>query len=145
MMNKLIAILIPGLTAGILLGSCKKEESTDVSGIPFVQVEVNINLNNPAYFDLSIPGGWIYYPAGSKGLIIYRKNQTDFIAMDRHCPYRPQDGCSVDVDQSAVFAEDDCCGSQFGINDGSILQGPATQSLRIYNTTYDGVFLRVFN
>ena len=133
------------LISSVLFSSCKKDDPTVQSGIPFVPVEEMINLNNPAYFDLGVPGGWIYYPAGSRGLIIYRKNQDTFIAMDRHCPYRPQDGCSVDVDNSAVFSEDDCCGSQFGISDAAILQGPAVENLRIYNTTYDGTFLRVFN
>ena len=144
-MNKYLVILSLAIVV-LASSSCKKDgEVVNASSIPWVQVEVLINLNNPAYFDLSVPGGWIYYSAGSKGLIIHRRNQTEFIAMDRHCPFQPEDGCVVEVDNSAVFSEDACCGSQFGINDASILQGPALEGLRVYNTTYDGTFLRVFN
>lgn len=141
--TSLFALLFAAIT---FFPSCKKENQPVVSGVPFVTVNVLININNPAYFDIQIPGGWVYFAAGSRGLIIYRKSQDVFVAMDRHCPYRPQDGCQVDMDQSAVFSEDTgCCNSQFGVNDGSILQGPATQSLKMYQTTFDGTFLRVFN
>jgi len=121
------------------LSSCNKDNQPVVNGVPFVAVNVLINTNNPAYFDIQVPGGWVYHAAGSRGLIIYRRSQDVFVAMDRHCPFRPQDGCQVNMDQSAVFSEDTgCCSSQFGVNDGSILQGPAVQ-------TFDGTFLRIFN
>ena len=141
MINRSI-VLIVGLT--VVLSACKKE-GTEISSIPNVQVNVQLNINNPAYFDISIPGGWVYHSAGSRGLIIYRRSNDVFIAMDRHCPYEPQDGCAVAVDSGNVIAEDACCGSQFTINDGSLHQGPATQSLRTYNTTFDGTILRIFN
>jgi len=139
-----LALLFIAIT---ILPSCNKDDQ-DVgsSGVPYVPVNVLINTNLPAYFDISIPGGWVYYAAGSKGLIIYRKSQDVFIAMDRHCPYQAQNGCQVHMDQSAAFSEDtDCCNSQYGVNDGSILQGPTSQSLKMYQTTFDGTLLRVFN
>lgn len=141
MTNKYLLI---SLSLVLSFSACRKDEE-QVNGIPNVMVNVQININNPAYFDLSIPGGWVYHAAGSRGLILYRRNTTDIIAMDRHCPYRPQDGCAVSVDESGIVAEDDCCGSRFSINDASVLEGPAAQSLRTYNTTFDGTILMVFN
>lgn len=133
------------LTAGVLLlaAGCKRDEDR----IPNVYVDFYINTTDPGFIDLNAVGGWVYVTGGSKGIIIYRKSVSEFMAFDRHCPYQPSDACSrCDVDTSNnFFVFDNCCGSQFLITDGSVQQGPAYVPLKAYNTSFDGIMLHVFN
>lgn len=126
-----------------LASSCRKPTS---GGVPPVALDISINVNNPAYADLAVTGGWLYLSGGSQGLIVYRSGPADFVALDRHCPYQPANICRVHVDSSQVIARDTaCCGSAFLITDGSVVQGPAAINLRRYNTSFNGTTLRIFN
>ncbi|MCB0769011.1 MAG: hypothetical protein KDC00_01240 [Flavobacteriales bacterium] len=138
-------------TIGILLSctllcfctSCKKERP---SGVPLSPLDISINVNNPSYADIAVPGGWIYLSGGSMGLIVYRSGIDEFVAMDRHCPYRTAELCRVFVDDSEIIATDTaCCGSRFLVTDGSVVEGPAALGLQRYNTTFNGTTLRIYN
>ena len=123
---------------------CRKPSSS--GGVPPVQVDIAININNPAYADLAVTGGWPYLSGGSQGIIVYRSGPSDFTALDRHCPYQSQNLCKVVVDSSQVIARDTaCCGSAFLINDGSVVQGPAALNLQRYSTSFNGSILRIYN
>ncbi len=127
-----------------LLPGCRKEATP--GGTPFAQVDIEININNPAYNDLAVPGGWLYLTGGSRGLIVYRNTIDQFTAMDRHCPYQSANLCTVAVDSTEVIARDtECCGSAFLIIDGSVTQGPSALPLTTYNTNFNGTTLRIFN
>jgi nitrite reductase/ring-hydroxylating ferredoxin subunit len=127
----------------VLAAGCKKEDKVDV---PLVSVDITINLNLPEYNALLVTGGWAYITGGSEGLIVYRKSPDEFVAMDRHCTYRPEDLCKVYVDDSGVLARDTaCCHSAFLLLDGSVTEGPAALGLKLYNTTFNGTTLRIFN
>ncbi len=135
--------IVPIVAIVLLLGACKKEER---GGVPISSVDISININNPSYADLAVPGGWLYLTGGSMGLIVYRQTNETFVAMDRHCPYQPADLCQVVVDESEVVARDTtCCHSSFLITDGSVMEGPAALSLQRYNTTFNGTVLRIYN
>jgi nitrite reductase/ring-hydroxylating ferredoxin subunit len=135
--------LLPILLAVLLLPACRKSRP---GGVPLTPVDLAINVNLPAYADLAAPGGWLYLTGGSLGIIVYRKSVDEFVALDRHCPYRPEDVCRVVVDDSQVIARDeDCCGSSFLIVDGSVTEGPAALNLQRYNTSFNGTILRIFN
>lgn len=125
------------------LAACKKENQ---GGVPYTTVDIQINVNNPAYADIQVPGGWLYLTGGSLGIIVYRKTPDDFVAFDRHCPYQPSDLCKVYVDESEVTARDTaCCHSAFLIVDGSVTEGPAAIGLQQYNTLFNGTTLRIYN
>lgn len=127
----------------MLTTACRKEER---GGVPLSVVDISINVNNPAYSDLAVPGGWVYLSGGSLGLIVYRSGPDAFVAMDRHCPYQPADLCRVFVDDSEITAQDTaCCHSSFLITDGSVVQGPAALNLQRYNTSFNGTTLRIYN
>ena len=109
-------------------------------------VDISINVNNPAYTDLAVPGGWVYLSGGSLGLIVYRASNEQFVALDRHCPYQTAELCRVFVDDTEVIARDTaCCGSAFLINNGSVTQGPSALNLQQYNTQFNGTTLRIYN
>lgn len=126
-----------------LNNSCRREEHP----VPYVPVQVVLYVSDPQFMPINAIGGSTYYPGGSRGLIIYRKSQDDFITYDRHCPYKPTDLCGqVMFDSTASFTlTDTCCGSKFLLTDGTVQQGPAKNSLRQYHTEYDGVKITITN
>lgn len=140
--HRTIGIL--ALTALLLMAAgCKRERP---SGVPLTTVDISINVNNPSYADIAVPGGWLYLSGGSMGLIVYRSGPDSFVAMDRHCPYQSTELCRVFVDDSEIIARDSlCCGSAFLVTDGSVVEGPAALSLQRYNTSFNGTTLRIYN
>lgn len=135
--------LVSAALALLALCACKKDQQT---GVPPTTVNISINVNLPEYTDLQVPGGWVYLTGGSLGLIVYRKNTDEFVALDRHCPYQPNNLNRVFVDESGVLAKDTAgCGSTFLLLDGSVTQGPSSFALTHYNTTWNGATLHIFN
>jgi nitrite reductase/ring-hydroxylating ferredoxin subunit len=131
----LLAFLIPAT-------GCKKDDT----GIPLVAVDVQLNVNNPSYFNISVPGGWVYINGGSKGIIVYRKSVDEFMAYDRHSPYQSENGCVVVVDSTTnVTVIDECSDSHFLLTDGSVFNGPAGLPLKQYQTSFSGSILRIYN
>ncbi len=122
--------------------SCKKDDTDDIAQY---YVDFTIFINEPAYINLNAVGGWMYINAGTKGIIIYRRTQTEFTALERNCTYDPNASCSIIEVLSGISAIDSCCTSRFSIFDGSVINGPATRPLYQYRTTFDGIALRVFN
>jgi len=114
--------------------------------IPYRDVDFTIYPNSVQYADLTHYGGHIYLTGGVCGIVIYRVNETDFVAFDRACPYDWQDTPSrLEVDESGLLLTHETCGSRFNILDGSVIQGPAKYSLKRYRSYYDGMTLRIYN
>lgn len=140
MLSKTPALM---LIAAVLAVGCAKDKQT---GVPPVSLDITINTNLPEYIDLQAPGGWVYLTGGSLGLIVYRKNQDEFVALDRHCPYQPENLCRVFVQQDNITALDTaCCHSGFLLTDGSVFNGPSSFSLKQYHTLFNGSTLRIYN
>ena len=141
-MKKMKPILLLLIISGILFHACKKDESADVAQN---YVDFTLYINEPSNVALNAVGGWVYVNAGTKGIIIYRRSQVEFTALERNCTYDPNAACSIVEVLSGISSIDSCCNSRFSIYDGSVINGPATTPLYQYNTTFDGVALRVFN
>lgn len=136
------AILLVLITFGMF--SCRRDEPR----IPYVYVDFYINTTDPSFSALNAVGGWVYVTGGSKGIIIYRKTQNDFMAYERHCPYDPEASCSrLEVESSGLLIEDPCCSSVYLITDGSPSSGPGTASgpVQQYHTSFDGMSIHVTN
>ena len=116
----------------------------DNTQIPFVAVDFTININEPAYFNLTAISGYEYVVGGSMGIVVYRNSFNEFTAMDRHSTYRVDDNCQVEVVDD-ILLEDPCSGSQWLLSDGSLINGPAEVALKQYNTVYNAPFLRIYN
>ncbi len=121
---------------------CKKDDDNKV---PLTPVNITVNVNQPAYFNLQTVGGWEYLNGGSRGLLVYRYSSDEFRAYDRHSPYNYEAGCRVMVDATNIFAVDTCSGSRFLLIDGSVERGPAGQPLRSYQTAFNGSILQIYN
>lgn len=126
----------------VLSSSCKKEPQ----GVPYTYVNATIYTSDPQYVQLQSIGGWLYLTGGYRGLLVYRKSQTEFMAYDRACPYKPEDSNELlKVDTSNIIVTDSHCGSKFLITDGSTLQGPSSLPMKAYATSFDGATLRIAN
>ena len=131
------------LAIAMVGAGCRKEER---GGVPLTPMDISINVNNPAYADVAVPGGWAYLSGGSQGLIVYRASNDQFVVMDRHCPYQPAEFCRVFVDDTEIIARDTaCCHSAFSIVDGTVIEGPAALNLQRYNSSFNGTTLRIYN
>ncbi|MBI3509223.1 MAG: hypothetical protein HY064_01065 [Bacteroidetes bacterium] len=127
----------------LFFSACQKEHQY----VPNVYVNLIVYVNDPQNISLTTVGGWKYFSGGNRGIVIYRKGQSEFMAYDRTCPYKPEDPSSVvAVDTTNnVLMKDVSCGSQFLLSDGSNVAGHAVIPLKMYRTTFDGTTLRVTN
>ena len=84
-----------------VLYACKKNDDA----IPNIAVNEYIDLNLPSYFPLNAVNGWVYYNAGVKGIIIFRKSTTEFVAIERTCSFDPStSGAVVEVENNNIIA-----------------------------------------
>jgi len=114
-----------------------------------VPVNLNINLDLPAYTALNSPGGFAYVNGGSRGIVVYR-NFDEFIALDRHSTYNSEKACAtVYVNPENAFELIDTCegsGSVFSILSGVVMVGPAQYGLKKYNSYWDGAYtVNIYN
>lgn len=126
----------------LLIWGCSKDQAYQV---PYAQVNLEININNPQYINLNHPGGYAYSNGGLKGLILYRRDNTTINAYDRQSPFDPVNGCRLYVDSTEIYAVDSCSVSTFLLLDGSASTGPAARGMIQYQSTFDGTILRVNN
>ena len=128
-----------------IVESCKKEEDSQV---PFVAVDITLNLSLPDNAPLLNPGGWVQITGGSRGIIVYRKSLAEFAAFDRHCTFEAEKGCAITVDTASnvTAIDNQCCKSVFSILDGFPQSGSAQRQLREYNTSFnESNILRIYN
>lgn len=139
---KSLLILLP------ILFSCKKENINQQLGIPYVNVDRYILLNDPNSLSLNAVGGFLYLNAGSRGIIVYHRAFEEYVAFDRHCTYNTSDACGkVSLDSaSSVILNCACCASKFSLIDGSVLNGPSLNPLLQYNAQISGpATLHIYN
>ena len=129
----------------LILVSVKCSKTEDNTGVPVVRVNRQIQVNLPANFNIQAIGGFDYYSGGSRGIIIYRLDNEQFHAYERHATYQPENGCAVEVDSLSIDIVDPCSDSRYSIIDGTVTQGPAVNALRRYQTSFENGILRVWN
>ncbi len=139
-MSRKFPILI---LASLLFSQCRDKNNT--SQVPYVPVNITINVNQPDFFDLSVPSGWLYVTGGSRGIIIYRNSTDEFTAIERHSTYQVEQQCAVIVNEDGVIITDPCSSSQWLIQDGSLVNGPASFPLITYETTFQEPYLYITN
>lgn len=146
--NKKYYYVILTVCALLLAPSCKKKKTAPVPQYPVPSVPVSVTLypNDPTNFKIQAIGGWMYYNgAGLNGLIIYRKTQADFVAIERTSPENPNAAASAVKVQSNNFTlKDTIKNATWQIVDGAVMSG-ASWPLRLYSATYDGNVLLIRN
>jgi nitrite reductase/ring-hydroxylating ferredoxin subunit len=119
----------------ISINSCTKNQNI----VPYVYVDQYINISLPLYSSLNSIGGWTYIDdVGSRGIIIYRQSYDQFSAYDRHCTFNADNPCGrATVDSTNSYVECACDSSRYQLFDGLVIQGPASYSLKNYQTSFD--------
>jgi hypothetical protein len=126
----------------IINSGCRDRNTNRVPDVP---VNIAINIYQPDFFNLTVPSGWVYITGGSRGIIVYRKSTTEFVALERHSPFQPEDNCAVAVDADNIIVSDPCSDSQWLITDGTIVQGPTAFALETYQTSFSDPILYITN
>jgi nitrite reductase/ring-hydroxylating ferredoxin subunit len=128
----------------VVIFSCNKNQNR----VPYVPIDLYLNITLPSYTNLNVIGGWVYVSGGSKGLIVYRQTAETFMIYDRHCTYDVNAACaSASVDSTNLAVSCDCDESQYQLYDGAVINGPAIYSLQQYQSIYDGLAntLHIYN
>ena len=123
---------------------CSKEEKKNE--IPVVAVNFMINPNSTEYLELNGVGGTVTVTGGYRGIIIYRKSISEFMAFERACPYDwDVTTARVELEASGMTAICPSCKSRYILLDGTPYEGPTHYALKQYQTQYDGNLLYIFN
>ena len=140
-------VFIPFIICSIIffgLTACSKEENKNE--IPVVSVNFVITPNSTEYLELNAVGGWVTVTGGYRGIIIYRKSSSEFMAFERACPYDWQEtDARVDIEASGLTVVCPSCQSKFILIDGTPFEGPSHYPLKQYQTQYDGNLLYISN
>lgn len=119
--------------------------------VPWVPVSIQVSL--ATHIDLTVPGGYIYFPnEGYAGVILYCADNINqvYYAFDASCTHEISKECSL-VKEGAIegsIASCPCCGSKYVLlSGGYVLTGPAKDPLKQYRVQVlnGGNSLRVYN
>lgn len=132
---------------GLLLFSiaCGDKDNTNPHSL-IPNVSVNFYLY-PNTIDFIATGGFREYNNyGYRGIIIYRLDQSTFMAYERTCPFDAnEETARVTVDLSTYSMVDSTCGSSYNLLDGMPNAGPSSSPLLQYGTYFDGNQLHIYN
>ncbi len=144
-MKKLFSFVVLFLL--LFVFSCKKKaRSVSENPVPSVPVDMTIYPNDPFYSKIQSIGGWVYKDGGLNGIIIYRKTEQEFVAIERsssQLPSNPKARVYVMSDNFSLI--DSVSGSRWRIFDGTVTKGPAEWPLRLYGTNFDNNVLIIRN
>lgn len=128
-MNKLISFLFIFL---FFLG-CESDDQNNL--LPYVLVNETINLSNPEFIDLQVPGGSAYAKGGIKGIVIYNLNGSSYKAYERSCPQIAPSPCSQMTIEKSLKMKCPCDQSEFNILNGTPLTPNINYVAREYKVT----------
>ena len=133
---------------------------------PLLLSPITIYPNTYQYYDLNFISGWVYLTSdvesSSRGLIVYRMSETEFLAYDRMPPNEP-DACTDGQGNTTrlvvdfPFVVDRCNNAYYNILNGQIIvrepdmipdfptTGTVVYPLIQYHTTYEGGRLTITN
>lgn len=147
------AVFITVITLSLFI-SCDKESN---DRLPLPPVDLSINPNSTIYQEINVAGGWVYLDQNdgalppSRGIIVYRLSEDQFLAFERTPPFKPDSCCNAAktictaliVDYPYIL--DTCTSSKYLILDGSPVSGPSSISLGMYVTEYYPPMLYIHN
>ena len=121
------------------------QPAVEDSGIPNVDVNIEINLNDIDNLALKQIGGYKYIVGGVRGIIVRQESLNVYKAYDRNCTFQPLGLSSeVEIHSSGFYMEDLSCESTFDLS-GFPTGGPAEFPLKEYSVSLAGDILFIFN
>lgn len=136
-------MLIGGTTLVIapsILQSCSKDPDTDPDNGDNNNnntggTKITIDLTNPTYSALNTVGGFKIV----QSIIVANTGSNTFVAVDSVCTHN---GCTVEYSNSSSNFVCPCHGSAFS-KTGSVVNGPATTSLKSYQVSKTGDIITI--
>jgi len=142
MKSKIVILFL--LSATFSFVGCNKEEPEIV---PNVYVNYEININEPAYINLTVPLGAVKISNigyNGNGVIVFRKDDSEILAFDATCPQHMDYNSSVRLDENGSgTATCPHCGTKYYLfNYGYPSSG---YRLKEYNVTFYGNYVKISN
>lgn len=160
--TKLHLLILIGLLP--FLSGCV--EAPENPNRPILSAPIVIYPNTLQYQELNFVSGWLYITSDaestSRGIIVYRESNTEFLAFDRIPPNEP-DACTDSHGNTSrmvvefPFVVDHCNNAYYNILNGQIIirepdmvpsfptDGTVVYPLIQYHTNYDGSKLTISN
>lgn len=137
-MTKKIIILVSFL----LLINCS--DTTNLANcIRSFNLNLVTDLNNPELINAQTPGGFAQLPGGNKGILLFNKNGTDFVAYDRLCP---RNNCTAPMTYQNRLLTCSCHNSSYSVDFGGAPQTEGFECPAIeYRVTINGSTIRISN
>jgi cytochrome b6-f complex iron-sulfur subunit len=132
--GKALSLFVAGGAAGTLLEGCSGSPVDAGSAIPSIQASV-VNQTITLAIDVDSPlatvGSAALVRYSNSALLVSRTAQDTFMAVSAVCTHQ---SCTITGYSNQVYICP-CHGSQFGVS-GNVLRGPASRSLRLYQTQF---------
>lgn len=106
------------LVGFIILTNCSSNENL-ANCIQSLPLNVTTDLNNPQLINAQTPGGHAILNGGSKGILLFNKNGTDFVAFDLLCP---SGTCNEAMTFENRLLKCSCDGSTYSVDFGGAPQ-----------------------
>lgn len=137
MYQKIIVLLVFGL-----LINCS--DTTNLTNcIRSFNISLNTDLNNPILINAQTPGGFGELPGGNKGVLLFNKNGTDFVAFDRLCP---SNDCNTAMTYENRLLRCICDDSSYSLDFGGAPQTEGFECPAIeYKVTRNGSSIQISN
>lgn len=101
------------------------------------------DLNNPALINAQTPGGFALLSGGNKGILLFNKNGSEFVAFDRLCP---TNDCTTAMTFNNRVLQCTCDESKYSVDFGGAPQTEGFQCPAIeYRVTKTGTTIRISN
>ena len=134
---------------------------------PNAMINITINLNQVDYYDLRVVSGYAYLTSDplstSRGIIVYRLSQEEFVAYDRLPPNEPNactdsQGYTTRLVVESPYVVDHCNNAYYNILNGDIIineefdmmpsfpiDSVPVYPLIQYHTSFNGYELHIYN
>ncbi len=107
------------------------------------QLTVFTDLNNSELINALTPGGFAEIGGGRKGLLLFNKNGSEFVAFDRTCP---SNDCTTAMSFNNRLLQCVCDKSKYSVDFGGAPQTEGFDCPAIeYQVTKNGTSIRISN
>jgi len=107
-------------------------------------VSLNTDLNNPQLINAQTPGGFVNLIGGSKGILLFNINGSQFVAFDKLCP---QNNCTEPMTfERGTVLKCSCDESEYRVHFGGAPQTEGYECpAREYKVSKNGSTIRISN
>lgn len=111
--------------------------------IQSLSISISTDLNNPELINAQVPGGFAEINGGNKGILLFNKNGSDFVAFDKLCPATD---CNEPMTFENRLLKCTCDGSTYSVDFGGAPQTNGFECPAIeYRVIKNGSSLRITN